>query len=86
MEANAKDPLVPDSLSPVEGTAPSYRRTDTPVNGSVKCPPNVRYLTRFVRYLSTTGPITASWQERQIVQSQLNLDDFLRAPWKGARS
>ena len=25
-------------------------------------------------------------QEGQIVQSQFNLDDFFRAPWKGARS
>ena len=49
-------------------------------------PQNSRDLTRLSRYSSTTDPITASRQERQIVQSSLNLDDFLRAPWKGARS
>ena len=42
-EAIAEERLVPDSLAPVEGTAPSYRRTGTPVKGSVngpaKCPP-----------------------------------------------
>ena len=45
--------------------------------GSANGPPNVRYLTRFVRYSSTTGPITVSRQEWQIAQSKLNLDDFL---------
>ena len=40
-------------------------------------PPNACYLTRFSRNSSTTGSITASRQERQIVQSWLNLDDFL---------
>ena len=40
-------------------------------------PPNSRCWTRFSRYSSTTGPITPSRQERQIVQSQLDLDDFL---------
>ena len=43
------------------------------VNG----PPNARHLNRFSRYLSTTGPITASRQERPIVQSCKTLDDFL---------
>ena len=39
-EAIAEERLVPDSLAPVEGTAPSCRRTGTPipVKGSVKCP------------------------------------------------
>ena len=41
---------------------------------------------RFSRYSSPTGPVMASRQERQLVQSWLDLDDFLRAPWKGARS
>ena len=40
-------------------------------------PPNSRYSTRFFRYLSPTGPVMVSRQERQIVQSELNLDDFL---------
>ncbi len=30
--------------------------------------------------------VTAQRQETQIVQSCMTLDDFLRAPWKGARS
>ena len=45
-----------------------------------------RYSTRSSRYSSTTDPITASRQERQIVQSWFNLRDSLRAPWKGALS
>ena len=40
-------------------------------------PPSSRYSTRFSRCSSATGPITASRQERQIVQSWLDLDDFL---------
>ena len=42
-EADAEDRLVPDSLSPVEGTAPSCHRTGTPVKGSATVPPNVRH-------------------------------------------
>ena len=51
----------------MEGTALHAIAPVTPVNGSVNGPPNVRHLTRFVRYLNTTDPITASRQERQIV-------------------
>ena len=39
--------------------------------------PNSRYSTRFSRNSSTTHAITASRQERQIVQSWLDLDDSL---------
>ena len=38
---------------------------------------NSRNLTLFSRYLGTSEPDTAQRQERQIVQSWLNLDDFL---------
>ena len=40
-------------------------------------PQNSRYWTRFFRYSSTTGSITTPRQERQIVQSWLNLGGFL---------
>ena len=51
-------------------TAPKRRAAST-------VPPDSRYSTRFSRCSSTTDPITASRQERQIVQSWLDLDDFL---------
>ena len=38
---------------------------------------NSRYSTRCSRYSSPTGPVMVSRQERQIVQSWLDLDDFL---------
>ena len=68
-EANAEDRLVPDSLSPGEARLLHAVATGTPVKRSVNGPPNARHLNRFSRYLSTTGPITASRQEWQIVQS-----------------
>ena len=43
------------------------------VNGAAKLP----LFDPVSRYSSPTGPITASRQERQIVQSWLDLDDFL---------
>ena len=60
--------------------APAMRRAASMV------PPNSRHLNRLSRYSSTTGPITVSRQERQIVQSWLDLDDFLpriTSPLKG---
>ena len=36
-----------------------------------------RYLTRFPRYFGPVDPDKDRWQEWQIVQSHLNLDDFL---------
>ena len=42
------------------------------------------YSSRFSGYSSTTGLTMSSRQERQIIQSCMNLDDFLRTPWKGA--
>ena len=50
------------------------------------CPQNARHLVPFSRYFGTAEPDIIQRQEGQIVQSSLNLDDFLRAPWKGARS
>ena len=86
-EANAEDRLVSDRLSPVEGTSPSRRRTGTRVRGQHQRSRQMSAIRpRFSRYLSTTGPILILRQERQIVQPSLNLDDFLRAPWKGAPS
>ena len=41
----------------------------TGMSDAVNRPPNARYLTRFSRDSSATGPITVSRQERQIVQS-----------------
>ena len=38
---------------------------------------NSRYSTRFSSCSSPTGPITVSPQDTQIVQSWLDLDDFL---------
>ena len=76
-EADAEDRLVPDSLSPVEARLLQAVATGTPVKRSVNGPPNARHLNRFSRYLSTTGPITVSRQERQIVQSCKTLDDSL---------
>ena len=39
--------------------------------------PDARHLTRFSRHFSTTGPARPRRQEAQIVQSCMNLDDFL---------
>ena len=69
-------PSRPNSLSPMKGTAPPCRRTGTRRAPST-VPPNVRHLTRFSRHSNTTGPVTASRQERQIVQSCETLYDFL---------
>ena len=40
----------------------------------------------FSRYFGTLQSAIGQRQVRQIVQFWLNLDDFLRAPWKGALS
>ncbi len=59
---------------------PTARSWDgTRVSRSASPSPNSRYSTQFSRYSSTTAPITGSRQERQIVQSWLDLDDFLPA-------
>ena len=63
------DRLGPDNLSPMEGTGPQCHRTGTPGSAASTVRPNARQLIRFSRCLSPTGPITASRQERQIVQS-----------------
>ena len=60
-------PRIRTASRPVEGRAPSCRRTGNPVKGSVNGPPNVRHFTRCVRYLSTAGPdhgITARRADR----------------------
>ena len=49
-------------------------------------PASSRFLTQCSRHFSQIDPDTPQQQEGQIVQSQLDLADFLRAPWKGALS
>ena len=49
-------------------------------------PPNACHLTRFSGFFGPADPDTPQGQEAQIVQSQLDLRDFLRAPRKGAPS
>ena len=44
---------------------------------------------RSIRYSDFFGSVhsdASQRQETQIVQSRLTLDDFMRAPWKGAPS
>ena len=60
-------------------------RRPTPMQGVSTIPSNARHLNCFPRQLSTTDPMMASRQERQIVQSCMNLDDFLpgfRRSWR----
>ena len=45
-----------------------------------------RHLVGYSRKLGTAASRMAQRQETQIVQSQLDLDGFLRALWKGAPS
>ena len=76
-ERAAEDRLLPGSLAG-GGHGLLHAVAPCPCEGKrQRSRQNSRYLTRLSRYLSTTGPIMASRQERQIVQSQLHLDDFL---------
>ena len=48
-----------------------------PLDGGARHPRNSRHFTRFSHHFNRIDPDTLQRQERQIVQSQLDLQDFL---------
>ena len=68
----------PGGRMPSTGEDQALSRRTAPMRRAASMvPQDSRYSTRFSRYSSTTGPGMVSRQERQIVQSWLDLDDSL---------